>query len=72
MDAIGEMFYAAPALLHPLVRKCHDENFEISADIKSILEKGGFIIDGTIPKNIKQFVVKNIKIMGKNKISMTT
>ncbi|MFA6096215.1 MAG: hypothetical protein WC788_01145 [Candidatus Paceibacterota bacterium] len=71
LNTISEMFYAAPALLHPLVRKCHDENFEIPADIKNILEKKGFIIDGTVPENIKQFIVKNIKITGKNRISMT-
>jgi len=37
------------------------ENFEIPADIKNILEKKGFITNGTVPENIKQFIVKNIK-----------
>lgn len=65
------MFYAAPALLHELVRKCHDEKYEIHPKIKELLEKHDLMVDGAIPPNVKKYLIGHFKLTESNGISMS-
>lgn len=65
------MFYTAPALLHVLVQKCHDENFEIHPKIKELLEKHELMVGDTIPPNVKKYLIDHFRITESDGISMS-
>ena len=67
---IADMFYTAPALLHPLVKKCHKADYEIPADISSMLEERGLTENGEIPEYIKQYILRKITLAEDGGISI--
>jgi hypothetical protein len=67
---IPDMFYTAPALLHPLVRKCHNADYEIPAEIGKMLDERGITVNGTIPENIKQYILRKITLTEDGGISI--
>lgn len=67
---IADMFYTAPALLHPLVKKCHNADHEIPAGIGKMLEERGLTENGVIPEYIKRFILRKITITEDGGISM--
>jgi len=71
-QTLFRMFYAAPALLHPLVRKCHDENHQIDCEAAVLLKQQGFLSkNGNVPASVKRTVLARIKLNRKSgKISM--
>lgn len=68
---IYDMIYTAPALLRQLTEKCHNPKHKIPEDLKKILKDRHLVVDGKIPGQIKDFIVKKIKLTEKNGISMT-
>ncbi len=67
----GSMLYTAPAPLHSLVRKCHDEKYKIHPKINEGLEKNGLIVDGAIPPKVKKYLIAHFKITKDKGISMS-
>lgn len=67
----GGMFYTAPALLHELVRKCHDERYAIDERIAKILEDRGLLKKGKIPQNVKNYLTEHFKTTKEGGICMS-
>jgi len=67
---IPQMFYSAPALLLALVKKCHDESYEIPDEISQMLENRELLKDGNVPANVKNYVLNRINHTEEGGISM--
>ena len=65
-----DMFYSAPALLHPLVKKCHNADYEIPTEISKMLDERGLTENGIIHEDIKQFILFNVTLSEEGVISM--
>lgn len=67
---IAGMFYTAPALLHPLVRKCYNAEHEIPPKIAKMLDARGLTENGEIPEDIKKFILEKIALTADGGIEM--
>jgi hypothetical protein len=67
-DAILELVYTSPALLHSLVKKCHNEDYEVPAKLGDVLEKIKLTENGKVPANIKQFILDKATLLSNDEI----
>ncbi len=72
-ETLFHMFYAAPAPLHQLVRKCHDNDHPIDCGYVQYLKVRGLLTsDGVVPHVVKNKILAQVKLdRDSGDISMT-